>query len=93
MTPEAALAAISAALFPTPVKGWGGYLISGDACLNLQGALIDLERLASLDDQGAENALGQADPAADQRRCVRTISCVHQQLLEVKRLLREAGFE
>ena len=74
MKPEAALAAINAALFPTPVRGEYDYLVNMDACLNLQGVLIDLERLKRF------------DPV-----CIRTIRRVHQQLVEVKRILREAG--
>jgi hypothetical protein len=75
MKTEAALAAIAAALFPPPVRGEGDYPINSDACLNLQGVLIDLEQRST-------------DPV-----CIRTIRRVHQQLVEVKRILREAGFD
>jgi hypothetical protein len=46
MEPEAALQAVSNALFPTPRKE-GDFLVSGDAYLALEGARIDLERLGA----------------------------------------------
>jgi hypothetical protein len=73
MKAEAALDAINKVLFPPPRLGEMGLKISSDACINLQGVMIDIE---------------DVDPV-----CYRTVRRVHQQLVEVKRILHQAGYK